>query len=211
MNITWLGHSSFLVKGKNATLVTDPFDSGSTGLKFPKVEADIVTISHDHADHNAPRNVGGNPKIITNPGEYEIKEVSIFGVPTFHDNQKGKERGKNTVFTIHMDDIRLCHLGDLGHKLSEETLGEIGTVDILFVPVGGVYTLDASTASDVVSNIDPKIVVPMHYKVANLSYDLADVEDFVKETGLEPVNTKTYNITFDKLPEDRELIILELK
>lgn len=211
MNIDWLGHSSYRLKGKNAILVTDPFDPDSTGLNFPKVKADIVTISHKHKDHNAPENVLGDPKILDTPGEYEIRGVTIFGIPTFHDDKNGQERGQNTVFSIHMDNINLCHLGDLGHELSEEQLEQVGTVDILFVPVGGVYTIDAVLASELVANIDPKIVIPMHYKVPQLSYNLSGVEQFVKELGIEPNYAKTYTVTLDTLPDDRELVILEPK
>lgn len=211
MRIGFLGHASFIIKGRDATVVTDPFDPKTTGLKFPKVHADIVTISHQHSDHNAFENVAGNPKVLDTPGEYEVKGVSIFGISTFHDTKQGQERGRNTVFRIEMDKIRLCHLGDLGHTLSEEILGQIGEVDILFVPVGGVYTIDAAEASEVVSSVEPKVVIPMHYKTKDLVYPLAGVEDFVGELGIEPVYTKTYSVTFDKLPEDRELVILQKK
>src|SRR3989344_3844057 len=208
MDITWLGHSSFRIKGKNASVVTDPFDS-STGLKFPKVEADIVTVSHDHQDHNRADFVGGSPKIISGPGEYEIKEVSVFGIPTFHDSKNGQERGNNTVYIISMDGMHVCQLGDLGHKLTQDQLGEIGNIDILFVPVGGVYTIDAQVAVEVVTAIEPKVIIPMHYKVSGLKYELADVADFVKEIGMEPMRTDKYSVTSDKLPEERQLVVLE--
>lgn len=210
MDITWLGHSSFRIKGKNASIVTDPFDP-SIGLKFPKVEADIVTVSHDHQDHNRKDLVGGSPKAVTGPGEYEISDVSIFGIPAFHDSSSGQERGPNTIYTISIDDVHLCHLGDLGHKLTQDQLGEVGSIDILFVPVGGVYTIDAQQALEVVTAIEPKVIIPMHYKVPGLKYELAEVSDFVKELGMEPVRTEKYSVTTDKLPEERQLIILELK
>jgi len=140
MDITWLGHSSFRIKGKLATIVTDPYGA-STGLKLPKTEADIVTVSHDHEDHNDLSRIGGDFKEVLGPGEYEIREVSIFGISSFHDASGGSERGRNTIYTISMDSMRLCHLGDLGHRLTQEHLREIGEVDILFVPVGGVYTI----------------------------------------------------------------------
>ncbi|MBI2590332.1 MAG: MBL fold metallo-hydrolase [Candidatus Blackburnbacteria bacterium] len=210
MDITWLGHSSFRIKGKNASIVTDPFDP-SVGLKFPKVEADMVTVSHDHQDHNQSRLVGGNPKVITGPGEYEIREVSIFGIPSYHDSNNGRERGPNTIYTISIDGMHLCHLGDLGHKLTQDQLGEIGNIDILFVPVGGVYTIDAQVAVEVVTAIEPKVVIPMHYKVPGLKYELAEVSGFVKEIGMEPAKVDKYSVTPDKLPEERQLIVLEIK
>lgn len=213
MDITWLGHSSFRIKGKNASIVTDPYGS-STGLKFPKVEADIVLISHDHEDHNNLAGVGnstGRPKVVSGPGEYEIREVSIFGIFTYHDNKNGQERGRNTVYTITIDGMHLCHLGDLGHKLTQEQIAEIGTTDILFVPVGGVYTIDAGQAVEAVTSIDPKVVIPMHYKVSGLKYELQSLDDFVKAIGMEPVKVDKYSITPDKLPEERQLIVLDSK
>ena len=210
MDISWLGHSSFRIKGKYATLVTDPY-AASTGLKFPKTDCDIVTISHGHQDHNDLSKIGGEPKVVSGPGEYEIKEVSIFGIQTFHDDSLGKERGRNTVYSITMDGLHLCHLGDLGHKLTQDQLGEIGQVDILFTPVGGVYTIDAEAAVGAVSAIEPKIIIPMHYKVPGLAYDLETVEAFVKEIGMEPTKVEKYNVNSDKLPEERQLVILELK
>lgn len=210
MDIVWLGHSAFRIKGKNASIVTDPYGS-ETGLKFPKVEADIVTISHEHSDHNNYTAVGGTPKVVSGPGEYEIKEVSIFGISSFHDKKLGEERGRNTIYSITIDGIHLCHLGDLGHKLTQDQVGEIGTVDILFVPVGGVYTLDAGEAVEAINSIEPKVIIPMHYKVPGLKYELETGEDFVKEMGMEPAKMDKYTITSDKLPEERQLVVLELK
>lgn len=210
MDITWLGHSSFKIRGKYATLVTDPYGA-STGLKFPKTEADIVTVSHDHEDHNDISRIGGDPKIVSGPGEYEIKEVSIFGIETYHDESQGSERGRNTVYSMTVDSLRLCHLGDLGHKLSQDTLGEIGPVDILFIPIGGVYTIGPEQAVDVVTAIEPKVIIPMHYKVANLAYDLEPVDKFISEIGMEPVKMDKLSVTSDKLPEERQLVVLELK
>lgn len=219
MDITWLGHASFRIKGKRATLVTDPYDSGMIGLKFPKTEADIVTVSHDHKDHNAAGAVAAlsadGPFVVDGPGEYEIKGVTIFGIHTWHDDKQGAERGPNTVYTIVMDGLHLCHLGDLGHKPTEEQLGQIGDVDILFIPVGGVYTIDAARGAEVVSVIEPKVVIPMHYKVPTLAQatfaSLASVEDFIKEIGAEPIRLDKYTVTVDKLPEERQVVVLELR
>lgn len=215
MDITYLGHSSFRIKGKDATLVTDPFDGKMLGFKFPKVEANIVTVSHQHGDHNQVSDIAGNPKVVDGPGEYEIGGVSIFGTPTFHDDKKGEERGHNTVFTITFEHINLCHLGDLGHKLTEEQIGQIGSVDILLVPVGGHYTINAQEAAEVVSQLEPKIVIPMHFKeeglVPELAKVLAPVEDFVKELGVEPMRDNKFSITYDKLPEEMQLVLLERK
>lgn len=215
MDIVFLGHSSFRIKGKNATVITDPFESGKVGFKFPKVEADIVTVSHDHWDHNQSSLVQGSPKVVSGPGEYEIKGVSVFGVPTYHDAKQGAERGKNTVYVITIDNMRVCHLGDLGHTLSEAQVGEIGEVDILLVPVGGVYTISTKEAAEVVSSLEPKIVIPMHYKTGELNQEtfgkLAGVDEFVKEMGIGPIKDSKFNITYDKLPEEMQVVILERK
>lgn len=213
MEIVWLGQSSFRIKGKEASIVTDPFDSKMVGVKYPRVEADIVTISHDHGDHNQSQLVGGSPKVVKNPGEYEIKEVSILGIPTHHDAQQGAERGHNTVFVMKIDSINICHLGDLGHKLSEDQIEQIGNIDVLFVPVGGFYTIDTSRAVEVVSSLEPRIVIPMHYKFegADVLSDLAGVEDFIKEIGVEPVKDSKFVITQDKIPTEMQVVVLERK
>lgn len=209
MDIIYLGHSSFRIKGKGMTIVTDPYDSAKVGLKYPKVEANIVTISHDHADHNFPSQIEGSPKIISGPGEYEIGGVSIFGIPSYHDDKQGQERGQNTIYSLTVDSINLCHLGDLGHKLSQDQIEQIGNIDILFVPVGGVYTINASQAGDVVSSLEPKIAIPMHFKVPGLSYELGSVEDFIKELGVEPIRDSKLSATADRLPEQMQLVVLE--
>ncbi len=215
VDITWFGHSSFKIRGKDASIVTDPFDSDVVGLKFPKVTTDIVTISHNHPDHNNVARIDGSPKIVSGPGEYEIKGVSIFGIPTFHDDKKGIERGSNTVYVISIDKITVCHLGDLGHGLSSEQVGEIGSVDVLLVPVGGTYTLDSAHASEVVSALEPKVVIPMHYKIDGLNPEMFSsiepVDEFVRELGREPQRLEKYVINYGSLPEEMQLVILERK
>lgn len=192
MDITYFGHSSFRLKGKDASVVTDPFDPKMVGLKYSGVEGDIVTISHNHDDHNKAELVKGAVKIIDGPGEYEIKGISILGFPSFHDKVKGEERGKNVIYVYEIDGLRLCHLGDLGHKLSDELLEEIGDIDILMIPVGGEYTINSSEAAEVVRDIEPSIVLPMHYKMeGTLIAKLAGVESFLKEVGM----------TVEKLPK----------
>ena len=191
MEITYLGHSSFKIKGKTTTLVTDPYDEKMIGLKFPKTEADIITVSHAHSDHNKVESVSqpetGNQKIINGPGEYEVKGISVIGIKTYHDEKKGEDRGKNTIYIMEMEDIRLLHLGDLGHTLGEETLKEIGSIDVLFLPVGGTYTIDAKTALAVAKQIGPSIIIPMHYQPGEVQNEilnkLTPVEDFLQEFG----------------------------
>lgn len=213
MEISYIGHASFKLKGKTATVVTDPFDPEMVGLKFSQPEANIVTISHAHADHNRADLVAGQPVIISGPGEYEVKGVAIKGIASFHDAQKGQDRGKNTIYAMVIDSVHVVHLGDLGHKLSEEQVDEIGVVDILLVPVGGVYTIDAKEAYAIVTQLEPHIVIPMHYKRAGLASGLETllpVETFLKEIGKEGVLPQPkLVISKDKLPEELSVVVLE--
>lgn len=213
MEITYLGHASFRLKGKQKTVVTDPYDE-RVG-KFPKgIEADMVTVSHDHEDHNQIEKVHGSRFIVRGPGEYEIGGVSVVGVPTWHDDKNGGDRGRNTVYVVEMDGLRIAHLGDVGHKLSLEQLGEMGAIDILLIPVGGTYTIDAKTAAEVVKQVDPWVVIPMHYQTADthLSNQLAGVEEFLKEMGKpDVVPVPKYNVTADRLPEELQVVVLERK
>lgn len=212
MYITWLGHACFKLQDKTGsdgiTIVTDPFNS-TTGLKPPRLEADILTISHGHHDHSNREAVKGNPFVIDTAGEYEIKGVAIEGVEAFHDDKKGGERGKNIIYRIDMDDITVVHLGDLGQTLEPKQLESLVGADILMIPVGGKYTLDAKKAVEVVSQIEPRIVIPMHYKVPGLKLDIDGVEKFVKELGLKPRQEDKLKISKKDLPqEEMELVIL---
>ncbi|MGV8979954.1 MBL fold metallo-hydrolase [Clostridium sp.] len=179
MEITWLGHSCFLLEDlKGRTLLTDPFDP-TIGYDIYKGNPDIVTISHQHFDHNYTKNIKDNCRIIDNIGMFNIKDIPIKGTPSYHDKNKGAKRGDNIIFTFKMDDYTLCHLGDLGHSLSNDDLDAIGNVDILFIPVGGNYTIDGKEASEVTKKINPKIVIPMHYKTPLVSFPLDGVESFL--------------------------------
>lgn len=222
MEIYPLGHSSFRIKGKSlpagrqgATLVTDPYDFAVVGLKFPKLEmVDIVTMSHQHGDHNAVSSIPGSPFTVDGPGEYEVKGVTIIGVASFHDDKNGADRGDNTIYTITIDGVRICHLGDLGHKLTDEQLTRIGDVDILLIPVGGHYTINSKLATQVVAQIEPLIVVPMHYKRTGLSEklakDLEPLENFLKEMGAEGIAPQPKLVmSNEKLPETTTVVVLE--
>lgn len=214
MEVKYLGHSGFRIKGKKTILVTDPYDP-YIGFEMPKVSADIVTISHDHKDHNNVAAVGKTtrrePFIISGPGEYEILGVSVFGVSSFHDTKRGAERGKNTIYVINIDGMRLVHLGDLGHKLDDKQIEEVNGADILFIPVGGTYTIDTRMAVEVIGQIQPKIIIPMHYKVPGLVFDLAPVDEFLKEMGVEVKPAPKLTISKDKLPEERAVVVLKKK
>lgn len=191
-------------------MVTDPY-SDNIGLKMPRFEADIVTISHAHDDHGNTGAIRGNPFIINTAGEYEIKGVFIEGVESWHDDKKGAERGGNIICRIEMDDISITHLGDLGHILETKQLEKLKGTDILLIPVGGKFTLNASKAVEVISQIEPRIVIPMHYKTAGVKIDVDGAEKFIKELGIKPRNEEKLKISKKDLPqEDMELILLGL-
>lgn len=219
MDITYLGHSCFKLRTAGASLVTDPFSNG-IGMVMPKVSADVVTVSHDHDDHNNVGAITGTarrekPFIIDAPGEYEIGGVSVFGVDTYHDEVEGAKRGKNAVFSILMDGLSVVHLGDLGHELTSKQVQEINGVDILLCPVGGVYTIGPVEAAKVVTELEPSIVIPMHYKTPLLTgdafADLKGVDDFIKELGVEQVErTDKLSVTKVSLPEEMRVVVLEV-
>ncbi|MFH0852706.1 MAG: MBL fold metallo-hydrolase [bacterium] len=185
MVIVWYGQSCFKIQSGDTILFTDPFDK-SVGLTPPRGQADIVTISHHHYDHdNAEALNSSGPFIIDGPGEYEIKGVNIAGLKTFHDDEQGKERGDSTAYVIEMEGIKICHLGDIGQtKLTNEQLEIIDGVDVLMIPVGGTYTVNGEDAVGLINQIEPKIVIPMHYKISGLSIKLDGVEEFLKEMGI---------------------------
>lgn len=214
MDVTYLGHSSFKLRGKAATVVCDPYDSAIVGLKFPKhTTADIVTISHEHQDHNFVSDLEGTPKVVRGPGEYEIAGVAIVGLGVYHDNEKGAQRGRNTIYRIEIDGLSVVHLGDLGHALSAEEVENLDGVDILLVPVGGFYTIDAETAAALVHEVEPRIVIPMHFHRPELDQkafgSLTPVATFLKEMGKEEVVPQPkLSITKDKLPEELQVVVL---
>lgn len=189
MNIFWHGQSCFSLtttpnKNSQIRIVIDPF-SEETGLKIPKLSADILLVTHQHSDHNNIKIVQGNPFLISGPGEYEIKEIFIEGIHSFHDASGGKERGFNTIYTIETEELKVCHLGDLGQKeLTDEQLEKIGEVDILMIPIGGIYTVSVKEAIEIMSQIEPKIIIPMHYSLPKLKYKLDGVDKFLKNIGI---------------------------
>jgi len=214
MIITWQGHSCFKIQDKvgpeGVTLVTDPFDK-EVGLKVPNFEADIITISHDHKDHNNIGALRGQPMVINCAGEYDFKGVLVEGIDSYHDEKKGEERGANIIYRIEIDDISVAHLGDLGDVLDNAQLEKLVGTDILLIPVGGKYTLDAKKAVEVISQIEPRVVIPMHYKTKDIKYDLDPVDKFIKELGLTPTYEEKLKISKKDLPgEDMELVILSI-
>lgn len=213
MDISYFGHSFFRIRGKTAVLVTDPFDEKMVGFKYPRINADIVTISHDHKDHNCLDKITDIKRVVDGPGEYEILGVSIVGINSFHDDKKGEKRGKNTIFVIEIDGLRLAHLGDLGHKLSSRVLEEMGNIDILMLPVGGEYTIGPSTASEVVRSIEPTMIIPMHYQAQGLKKDvfgkLEKVNSFLTDIGLTVERVQKLTVRKETIGEDQKVIVLE--
>lgn len=211
MEITYLGHSSFKLKGDTASVVTDPFDSAMVGLKFPPTEADIITISHHHKDHDQVGEVSGVRKVVDGPGEYEIAGVSILGFESFHDDKGGSERGKNVIYVIEMDGVRLCHLGDLGHNLTDEQINALGDIDVLFIPVGGTYTIDTKVAKDLTLAIEAKITIPMHYNTDNINKQnfgmLSPVSEFLSQVELKVENEKKLKLKAGSLPSDPQIVV----
>jgi L-ascorbate metabolism protein UlaG (beta-lactamase superfamily) len=211
MEITWLGHSCFRLRGKEAAVVTDPCDK-TTGYSIGRPQADVVTVSHDHAAHNQTGAVAGTPRVVQGPGEFEISGVLITGIPTFHDAKKGEELGKNVAYVIEIDDVRICHLGDLGHVPTSEQAEELSGVDILLAPVGGGTTLDATAAAETVSLLGPKLVIPMHYKTASSKGELQPVDRFLKEMAAgEPERQPKLSVTPSTLPAETKVLVLEPK
>ncbi|MDD4990466.1 MAG: MBL fold metallo-hydrolase [Candidatus Pacebacteria bacterium] len=218
MQIVWHGQSFFEIALKNkkegeTKIAIDPFEADFVGLKFPKTEADIVLVSHDHKDHSNTKAVGGNSFIIDAPGEYEIKDVFIKGIPGFHDDSSGKERGQIIMFCIEGEGMKVGFLSDIGQKeLSSSQLEALGEIDILIIPVGGKYTTGAKEASDIIAQIEPGIVIPMHYKIPNLKIELDDVSKFLKEMGEESIEPQPkLKVSPRDLPsegEETKIIIL---
>jgi L-ascorbate metabolism protein UlaG (beta-lactamase superfamily) len=179
MEITWYGHSCFLIKdSKGRKVLTDPFDN-SVGYQKPNVVVDVVTISHNHFDHNFTEGLPGTPSIVNNCGYFNVCDIPINGIPSFHDKVKGAKRGENIIYIYEVDGFRLCHLGDLGHLLTDDDINMIGELDVLFIPVGGNFTVDGKEASDIAKKINSHLVIPMHYKTRAISFPIDGVENFI--------------------------------
>jgi L-ascorbate metabolism protein UlaG (beta-lactamase superfamily) len=200
--LTWLGHACFRLRGRDVVIVLDPVGK-HLGYDISKVRADIVTVSHNHPGHNNTGALKGTFTLVDGPGEYEIKEVFITGIRTYHDGERGARAGHNTIYVIHLDDLVFCHLGDLGHTLSSDQLEQIGNVDVLMVPAGG-STLPASAIVEVISQIEPGIVVPMHYTVGS-----EGLAKFSREMGLHETPPQD-KLTLRKsdIPEQTQVVVL---
>jgi L-ascorbate metabolism protein UlaG (beta-lactamase superfamily) len=212
MKVKWLGHSCFLVTSKSGVrIITDPYAVGG-GIAYSPIEeaADVVVVSHDHGDHSNVSAVQGKPEVVRGSGARIVKGIQFKGVATYHDTSQGRERGTNTVFCFTVDNMNLCHLGDLGHVLSPRQVSEIGVVDILFVPVGGFYTIDASVAGQVCDQLKTKVLIPMHFKTAGCAYPIAGVEDFLKgKKNVRKVAGSEVDFQKEGLPTVTEIVVLQ--
>jgi len=212
MIVKWLGHACFLITSKGGVkIITDPYAVGGDINYSPiKETADIVVVSHEHTDHNNISAVRGKPEIVRGSGTKTARGIQFRGIATYHDASQGRERGRNTVFCFALDDIKLCHLGDLGHLLSPEQIKEIGDVDILFIPVGGFYTIDAAEARRVCDQLTPRVVIPMHFKTPKTTYSIAGVEAFLKgKKGVRKVDSSEVEFELGKLRPTSEIVVLK--
>lgn len=210
MEISWLGHSCFVLKGKEKTIITDPY-SPELGYSLGQPEADIVTVSHFHPGHSYVEGVGNSPKQVKSPGEYEIGNIFITGLSTYHDGEKGNARGKNTIYLVEMEGLTLCHLGDLGHPLTASAVEELSNCTILFLPVGEVSTISLDTADEIVKQLTPRIVIPMHYKTKQLNKELGGVDKFLSKMEVRDIEPKTkFPVTRASLPADLQIVVFEL-
>jgi L-ascorbate metabolism protein UlaG (beta-lactamase superfamily) len=211
LKLRWVGHSCFIITAKSGlSIITDPYHT-EQGVNYAPVRemAGIVTISHDHYDHNAVQSVGGRPEVVKGSGTKTVKGIEFRGIASYHDDAGGKKRGENIIFCFSVDGMKLCHLGDLGHALSSEQIKEIGEVDILFIPVGGYFTIDAAVATKVCDDIKPKVVVPMHYKTAQLNFPITGVDVFLSgKKNIKKVDSSVVELEPEVLPETTGILIL---
>jgi len=211
VEISWLGHSCFILKGKEKTVITDPYRP-ELGYSLGQPEADIVTVSHFHPGHSYVEGIANSPKQVKGPGEYEIGNAFITGLASYHDNEKGNARGKNTIYLMEMEGLTLCHLGDLGHPLTASMLEELGNCDILFLPVGEVSTISVDVAVEIVRQLTPHIVIPMHYKTDVLTKNLERVDKFLGKMGIHDIEPRAkLSITLASLPAELQIMIFKLQ
>jgi L-ascorbate metabolism protein UlaG (beta-lactamase superfamily) len=210
MHMTWYGHSCFRLRSRNGAVVTDPYGD-ELGYTLPRLRADIVTVSHDHPDHASVKAIRGTPRIIDGPGEYEIKGIFVIGIPSYYEDSPEQSGVRNTVFLFDLDGVTVCHLGDLHRVPTQSQIEELGDVDVLLIPVGGGSTLDPAKAAEVISLLEPKVVVPMHYRTSlQKGLNLQSVGQFLQEMGLKdvaPIDRVT--ITKSGLPSETQVIVMD--
>jgi L-ascorbate metabolism protein UlaG (beta-lactamase superfamily) len=209
MKIKWLGHSAFLITSDSGTrIITDPYKPADD-LKYGEIKesADIVTVSHDqHTDHNNVAAVRGNPQVVRKTTE--AKGIKFKGIPTYHDDAGGSKRGRNTVLCFEIDGVNVCHMGDLGHPLSQAQLAELDKVDVLLIPVGGFFTIDAKTASRVCDQLKPRVVIPMHYKTAKLDFPITGVDEFLRgKDNVTRLDSSEVELKKGELPAGTQIMV----
>lgn len=214
MKIKWLGHSSFMITSDaGIRIITDPYEPAFVAAGGPsygeiKETADIVTVSHEHTDHNNVAAVRGKPEIVK--GTARSKGIEFKGIPTYHDEAGGKKRGNNTILCFEVDGIRVCHLGDLGHRLSDRQVAELGNIDILLIPVGGFFTIDAKVTTEVCNQLKPRVILPMHYKTDKCGFPIAGVDEFLRgKEGVSRLNANEVEFKPGELPASTQIIVLK--
>jgi L-ascorbate metabolism protein UlaG (beta-lactamase superfamily) len=210
--VQFLGHACFLITSSGGLrIITDPYTTNNVFIYAPVDEiADIVTVSHEHQDHNNISAIKGQFEIIKGVGSKNVRGIDVTGVASYHDDSGGKQRGANTIFCFPVDGVRFCHLGDLGHRLNSDQLAAIGKVDVLFIPVGGGPTIDSKTATEVCNDLKPRVIIPMHYKTPKTSFNLASVDDFLAgKSNLKKLNASVFEIRSGSLPASSEIVVLE--
>jgi L-ascorbate metabolism protein UlaG (beta-lactamase superfamily) len=211
MKIKYFAHSSFLITADNGTrIITDPYHPAKDlNYNIVSESADIVTVSHGHMDHNFVESVDGDPKVLSKAGEQSVKGIHIKAIPTFHDTEKGSRRGPNLIFVFSCDGLNLCHMGDQGHLLSASQIAQIKPADVLLIPVGGYYTIDAGEAARISEDLGAKIIIPMHFKTAKCQLPIATVDDFIsRKSTVNRLQGSEYEISADKLPTEPQIIVL---
>ena len=210
MKVKWLGHASFMITSDTGTrIITDPYETKDT-LAYGEIgeAADIVTVSHEHGDHNNAAAVSGNPKVVKSTTE--VKGIKFKGVPTYHDDAQGKNRGNNTIFCFEVDGVKVCHLGDLGHSLSDKEAAELGKIDVLLIPVGGFYTIDAAAASRICDQLKPGVIIPMHFRNDKCTFPIAVVDEFLKGKGnVTQADTSEVEFKAGEFTADTQIIVLK--
>ncbi len=215
MEVKWYGHASFLITtDQGIKIITDPYEPGAYGggISYGPIpdEADIVTVSHDHADHNYVEGLPGKPQVIKGAGRHEAKGIIFEGLPTYHDSSKGSERGDNTIFTFIADGIKVCHLGDLGHLLTDKEINALGQIDVLFIPVGGFYTIDPKEATTVAGQLRPKLIIPIHFKTEKCGFPIEPVESFIEgKADVKKIDGSTFSFTKEDLREGSTIVVLK--
>ena len=210
MKIKWLGHASFMVTSDSGIrIITDPYEPDER-LKYGEINesADIVTVSHEHGDHSNVSGVRGNPEAVR--GTAKVEGIEFKGIPTYHDDAKGQQRGKNTIFCFEVDGVRVCHLGDLGHPLSDKQAAELGSVDILLIPVGGFYTIDAKVAGQLCDKLKPKVIIPMHFRNDKCAFPIAGVDEFLQgKEGVSRLDASEVEFKQGELPATTKIVVLK--